>query len=211
MWKYKYIFWDFDGTLFDTYPYIASIIEEIMKIDYNIELNAKRIENWCKISMEYCFDKIFSKFNIDREDLYKQFSNRYMTKIESKQLPFPGAKDVLEYVYNNGGKNFIVTHRGPISLSVLLKYNNLEYLFEKSLTNADNFPKKPNPSSFLFLINEYKLPKERIIAIGDREIDIRTAKVINIKSCYFNPEGKTCELADFNIKDLLELKEIMNL
>jgi len=210
LWKFQYIFWDFDGTLFDTYQHIVSIIEENMKSNYNIDVNAKRIENWCKNSMEYCFEKICSKFNIDKEKLSNEFSKNYMSSIESKQPPFPGAKEVLEYVHENGGKNFIVTHRGPISLAALLKYYNLEYLFEKNLTNADNFPKKPDPSSFLFLITQFNLPKERILTIGDREIDIQTARASDIKSCYFNPEGKICELADFNIKNLLELKAIVN-
>ncbi|MFX1305089.1 MAG: HAD family hydrolase [Promethearchaeota archaeon] len=211
MQKFEFVFWDFDGTLFDTYPHIASIIIKTMKSEYNLDLNMKNIEKWAKISVHYCFDKISSKFNIDNKDLQNQFSKRYMTNIESKQLPFPGAKEMIEYIYNRGGKNFIVTHRRSTSLSRLLKYNNLEHFFEKLLTYDDNFPRKPDPSAFLFLINEYNLPKKKILAIGDREIDIQTAKSIDVISCYFNPEGKTNEIADFNIKTLLELKKIINL
>ncbi|MFW9948242.1 MAG: HAD hydrolase-like protein, partial [Candidatus Odinarchaeota archaeon] len=70
---------------------------------------------------------------------------------------------------------------------------------------------KPDPASFLSLINEFQMLKENVIAVGDREIDIQTAFAINIKSCYFNPKGKTYELADFNIRNLIELKEILNL
>lgn len=48
MQKFEFVFWDFDGTLFDTYPHIASIIIETMKSEYNLDLNVKNIENWAK-------------------------------------------------------------------------------------------------------------------------------------------------------------------
>ena len=143
MLQFKFVFWDFDGTLFDTYPHIASIIMETMKTEYNLDMNSKNLDKWYRISLDYCFDKISSKFNINKKDLRNQFSKRYMTNIESKQLPFPGAKEVIEYIHDSGGKNFIVTHRGSTSLSRLLKYYKFEHFFEKILTNEDNFPKNP--------------------------------------------------------------------
>ncbi|MEJ2252240.1 MAG: HAD-IA family hydrolase [Candidatus Lokiarchaeota archaeon] len=94
-------------------------------------------------------------------------------------------------------------------MSKLLKYNALSNYFEEIITREDEFPKKPDPESFLYIINKYKLPKEKVLAIGDRELDIKAAHSTNIKSCFFNPKGKTHELADFNIKDLTELERIL--
>jgi len=211
MHNFKYIIWDFDGTLFNTYPHLASVITEIMKIKFNIDLNMNQVQEWCETSLKFCFGKLISDYNINKSEFQDLFSKKYFVNLESQQSPFPGAKEILTYIQKSGGKNFIVTHRGSFTLFKLLHHYNMEDLFEKVITNEDGFLKKPDPASFLYLINEFQIPKENVIAVGDRKIDIQTALVINIKSCYFNPNGKIYELADFNIKNLIELKEILNL
>ena len=208
---FKYIIWDFDGTLFNTYPHIASIITEIMKNHYNIDLNMNQVQEWCETSLKFCFNKIISDYNVNKLEFQDLFSKKYRVNIESQQPPFPGAKEILAYIQKNGGKNFIVTHRGSVTLFKLLRYCNMEDLFEKVITNEDGFQNKPDPASFLYLISEFQIPKDKVIAIGDRKIDIQTAHAISIKSCYFNPNGKSYGLADFNIRNLIELKEILNL
>jgi len=211
MHNFKYIIWDFDGTLFNTYPHIASIITEIMKKHYNIDLNMNQVQEWSETSLKFCFDKIISDYNINKSEFQDLFSNKYMVNIESQQTPFPGAKEILKDIQKRGGKNFIVTHRGSDTLFKLLRYYNMDELFEKVITYEDGFPNKPNSASFLYLINQFQMPKEKVIAVGDRKIDIQTAHSIDIKSCFFNPRGKIYELADFNIRNLIELKEILNL
>jgi len=209
MHNFKYIIWDFDGTLFDTYPHIASVIAEIMSNNYKIDLNLKEVQDWCEIGLKFSFNKITSDFNISLSEFQDLFNKKYEENLESQQTPFPKAEEILQYIQKNGGKNFIVTHRGIKTLSKLLNYYVMEKYFEKIIKYEDGFPNKPDPASFLYLINENKLPREKVIAIGDREIDIQTARAINIKSCFFNPEGKIQELADYNIKNLIELKKIL--
>ncbi|MFX1316658.1 MAG: HAD-IA family hydrolase [Promethearchaeota archaeon] len=211
MLKFEYFFWDFDGTLFDTYPHIVSIIREILKMEYNIDLNPISIEEWVYIGLEHCFNKIAENFNLDLNHFKNLFSKEYILDLESKQQPFPGAKDMLTYIKQKGGKNFIITHRGFTSLFRLLEYNKIENLIEENITNEDDFPRKPDPASFLFLIGKYEMQKEKLLIIGDRDMDIQAAKSINTKACYFNPSGKINELADYNIRNLIELKEIIDL
>ena len=209
MHNFNYFIWDFDGTLFNTLRHIASVITEIMKHNYNIDLNAKGVQEWVEKGLNTCFNKIVLDFDINLSEFQDLFNKEYWVDIESHQPPFPRAEEILPYIQENDGKNFLVTHRGIKSLSILLKYYGMEEYFEKLITRDDNFPNKPDPAAFLYLINEYNLPREKIIAIGDREIDVQAARAINIKSCYFNPEGKTHELADFNITNLIELKKIL--
>ncbi|MFW9950683.1 MAG: HAD family hydrolase [Candidatus Thorarchaeota archaeon] len=209
MLRFKHIIWDFDGTLFDTYPHIAFVIKEIINENYNIDLNVQQIQSWCKISLNYCFEKVATVFTLEKTKLQELFNVNYVRNIESQQPPFPGAIEMVQFIYKNGGKNYIITHRGPLSLNRLLEYNNIQDYFKKIITQKDGFPNKPDPTSFLYLTNYYEIPKEEVIAIGDRDIDIQTASKIGIKACYFNPEGKNNGLADYNIKNLLELRGII--
>ncbi|MFW9829393.1 MAG: HAD family hydrolase [Candidatus Thorarchaeota archaeon] len=209
--SFMYIIWDFDGTLFNTYPYIVSVINTILKDNYDLNLDRNQIQDWCKISLRFLFKKLESDFKVNKSEFQNLFSKQYVVNLETQQQPYPGVEEVLQLFHREGGKNFIVTHRGSKSLFRLLDYYKIETLFEKVITNEDRFPNKPDPASFLYLISENKIPRDEVLAVGDRAIDVQTANAIKIKSCYFNPEGKRDELADFNIKHLLELKGILNL
>ncbi|MFX0139296.1 MAG: HAD-IA family hydrolase [Candidatus Hodarchaeota archaeon] len=206
---FKYIIWDFDGTLFDSYPHIASVIVEIMKNNYNTGLNLKEVQEWCELSLAFCFNKITSEFKISLSEFELLFKNKYEESTESQESPFPRAEEILKYIQENGGKNYIITHRRKKTLSKLLCYYGMEEYFDAKITTEDGFPNKPDPTSFLYIINQNKMTLEKVLAIGDRDIDIQAARSINVKSCYFNPRGKTHGLADYNIKNLIDLKKIL--
>ena len=207
----EYLIWDFDGTLFNTYPAIALSIVNLIKKNYNKDLNFNNVKELCQNSLYSCFNQISKELNIDREKLQQEFAREYSNTKESEEPPFSGATEILKFIRNKGGKNFIVTHRGKKNLYKLLKYYKMRHLFDDIITNEDKFPKKPDPTSFLYLIEKYKIPRVNILSIGDRDIDIQTARKINIKSCYFNPNGKINHFADLNIRSFFELKKKINL
>lgn len=206
----EYFIWDFDGTLFNTYPAIVLTLVNLIKKIYNKDLNFKNVKELCQDSLYSCFNQISKELKIDREKLQQEFAREYSNTKESEEPPFSGAIEILKFIRNKGGKNFIVTHRGKKNLYKLLKYYKMRHLFEDIITHEHGYPKKPNPTSFLYLIEKYKIPRENLLSIGDRDIDIQAARKININSCYFNPNGKINHLADLNIKSLFELKKKIN-
>lgn len=46
---YKHIIWDFDGTLFDTYPVMAKIFKEVLK-EHEVEEPLEEIMKQLKVS-----------------------------------------------------------------------------------------------------------------------------------------------------------------
>lgn len=206
----KYFIWDFDGTLFNTYPSIASTLVNIIKKFYKKELEFNYIKQMCQTSLNFCINRITEELNINKEKFAQEFVQEYSNIEESEEKPFTGALEILKFIKRKGGKNFIVTHRRKYRLFKLLKFYKMENLFDDIITSENGFLRKPDPKSFLFLIDKYKISRNNVISIGDRDIDIQTAKSINIKSCYFNPNGKTHHLANFSISSLLKLKEIIN-
>lgn len=61
----EYLIWDFDGTLFNTYPSIASIIVKLIKRIYKKDLIFNKIKDLCQVSLYFCFDQISKDLNID--------------------------------------------------------------------------------------------------------------------------------------------------
>ena len=81
--------------------------------------------------------------------------------------------------------------------------------FTKLIAGDNGYPRKPDPTTFLYLLNEYNLVKNEVMAVGDRDLDIQAAKNAGIKSCYFNPDRETHPDADFQVHQLFEIEKYL--
>ncbi len=207
---YKHIIWDFDGTLFNTYPGVAHTFLKIMKEKYEKDFQYEKVLEWSKFSLKFCAENLSEDINTDKESLIESFHAEYMSNgAPIEEPPYKGAKEICDLVKERGGLNLLVTHRGEMTLKRLLeKYNMREY-FKELISRDDEFPRKPDPAAFLYLIDKYNLTRENTLAVGDREIDVDAAHNAGITACYFNPTGSKYEESDYNIESLLALKDIV--
>lgn len=53
---------------------------------------------------------------------------------------------------------------------------------EPVISHDDGFPRKPDPSAFLTLIERHHLPREETLTIGDRELDILAAQAAGVSA-----------------------------
>ena len=77
------------------------------------------------------------------------------------------------------------------------------------MSSDANFPLKPDPASFNYIIDKYKLKKEETLGVGDRILDIEAANSAGIKSCFFAPEGSRIGVATYNISKMTDLLKIL--
>ena len=156
---FRNLIWDFDGTLFDTYPDITRALIDVLKKDYGVPYDYKQAYSLAKASITFCIESLADEFNIDRKEFSENFKKRYFGELTFEDKPFEGVKEVLEYTSKLGG-NFIITHRGSESLKEFLTRNNFTKYFIEIVSSDENFPLKPDPSSFNYIIDKYKLKKE---------------------------------------------------
>lgn len=196
---YKHFIWDFDGTLFDSYPVMAQAFKTAMDKKGYIE-PVEKIMSLMKVSMISLYEYCKSKYNIS-DGLLKEFMV-YCGKVEREQIrPFPHIKEVLSEIHMNGGMHYLYTHRGKSSVEYLKKFG-LDGYFSYFITERDNFKRKPDPEALLYLIDKFSINKDEAIMIGDRDIDILAGRNAGIDSCFFDDtHSKTCEFADYYISD----------
>ncbi len=206
--SFRNLIWDFDGTLFDTYPEITQAFIDVLKNNYSIEYNYDKAFFLAKTSITFCIESLSDKFNIDKEEFSEKFKERYFGELTFEEKPFEDAEKVLDYVSKRGG-NFLITHRGFESLNEFLSRNDFNKYFIEIVTSDANFPLKPDPSSFNYIIDKYKLRKEETLGVGDRIQDIKAALSANVRACFFDPEGKTLEEATYNISKMKDLFKII--
>lgn len=205
---FRNLIWDFDGTILDTYPEITRAFINVLKKDYGVEYDYDQAYSLAKASITFCIESLADEFNIETEEFSENFKKRYFGELTFEDKPFEGVEKVLEYTSKRGG-NFLITHRGSESLNEFLYRNNLKKYFIDIVSADENFPLKPDPASFNYIINKYKLKKEETLGIGDRILDIEAARSAGIKSCFFDPGNSKIGVATYNVSKMSDLLTIL--
>ncbi len=203
---FKHIIWDFDGTLFDTYPVINDILREHF-LKSGIDEPIEDITKLTKISMKYAIKYYQNKYNISDE-----FLAEYNKRVKKEELfrakPFEGIPDICEKITSNGGFHYLFTHRGNSSFELLEKNGLLKY-FRECITSKEAFERKPSPEGILYLIDKYEMKQEEAIMIGDREIDVMSGKNAGIYSCFFNSDRIYDVVSDYYVDSMEQLKSVL--
>jgi phosphoglycolate phosphatase-like HAD superfamily hydrolase len=203
----RFLIWDADGTLFDTYPSITKAIGLALS-DLGVAASTSRISRLARHSLRRCIAVLADEVGVDRGELSDRFSHHYALMPPRMQAPFPGALRVCTYVRRHGGSNFIFTHRRRESLEALLSAHELTDYFADYLAGDDGYPRKPDPAALEAIIQKHRLDRDEVLAIGDRDIDILTGNAAKVWTCAFRFTSAKIT-ADYVISDFVELYRLL--
>ena len=205
----KHVIWDFDGTLFDSYPGMVNAFLRALK----------------KYGIEAKYDEVLKLFLNSEKTAVQYYQNQFLLGEEltevyqdekshidlSNMLPFPYAKEVCQRIKEAGRYNYILTHRGSTTYDILRK-NGMVELFTEIVTKDNQFARKPDPEAIYYLLDKYQIhPKEAMI-VGDREIEILLGQKAKVKTCFYESGNREPELqADYRVKSLEEVLTILNI
>ncbi|MFK4426396.1 HAD-IA family hydrolase [Bacillus mycoides] len=183
------ILWDFDGTLFDTYPVYTKILSQVL----GKEISEEEIYTKLKVSFSHTID-------------YYKISKKQLSEIdvlESRIMiedikPFEKVEEVLKFA----DKNVIMTHKDRAGVLSILNHYGWEKYFVDMVTIDDGFPRKPNTLSYDHLHKKHSID----LAIGDRELDLLPAKELGISTCMF--QGN-CDVADYSLSHYSEFFNVV--
>ena len=187
---FKYYFWDFDGTLFDTYPRITRAFLRALA-DYGIKADPgevlRRIKSTLGAAAAYYADQsgILGLTGDMLVDAYRRHSEQ---EDPSGITLYPNAKETLQRAVQKGGANYLYTHRGETAWPAIERAG-IKDLFSDGVTALNNFPPKPDPSALLYLIEKHHLPRQECAMVGDRYIDLDAAANAGIAGILFDPDG----------------------
>ena len=164
------IIWDLDGTLLDSYEIIVNSLHQIY-LEKGIALNKEEILfDVINESVSYFIKKMEILHGIpfdDLKDRYSIISGKEKFNIKAMDH----AAEILDYLKNKGIANYVFTHRGKTTESVLENVGLSSY-FEEIVNSLNNFARKPSPEGLEYLINKYQLDRDNTYYVGDRPIDI---------------------------------------
>ncbi len=205
---YKHIIWDFDGTLFDTYPVMSVAFQKTLE-GVGIAEPLEEILQHMKLSISDTIKYYEKKYQIDQEfiEKYKKLRKEMETDLCKT---YPGIQELCSYISTSGRYNYIFTHRG-VTTAKHLKAHGLDKYFTECITSQQDFERKPSPDAIYYLIDKYHMNPKEAIMIGDRELDILSGKNAGIAACFFDEVGgRTCDAADYTIHGFEEMYKIID-
>lgn len=154
------------------------------------------------------------KLHVDNGVPFDELKDRYSVishNAKGKIKAMKHAKEILGYLKDNNVSNYVLTHRGVTTESVL-KNIGLYECFDEIVTSEHGFKRKPDPEGINYFINKYNLDKDETYYVGDRPMDIKCAGNAHIKSIMFIPKQSVAiptGKETYIVKDLLEIKDII--
>ncbi|WP_341778369.1 HAD-IA family hydrolase [Levilactobacillus sp. HBUAS70063] len=187
--RYQQLFWDFDGTLVNTYPgMVQAFGDALIACGVNdFEIDEEEIYRTMRQhSLGRAYQRFTAEFQVDRDRLtkiYEQLAAPLLAQTEA----FAGAADLLAAVTAAGGRNFLLTHRDHRAWDRLAALDLAQY-FSGAVTKDDDYPRKPDPTSLLALCRQYAVDKRTAIMIGDRNLDVAAGHRAGMAGALFDPE-----------------------
>ena len=174
----KNYIWDFDGTLFDTYPVMLVALEQTIAkhgIHYEGDL-AYFIKKYS--IRKFALDYATPDFIVDYHALE--------AKLQTDVKFYPEIPAILADIIEKGGQNFVVSHRDDQTYAYL---GDLAPLFTEIITSDNQFARKPDPEALTYLIDKYKLDPSQTAMVGDRPLDIQAGQNAGVKTILFDEAG----------------------
>lgn len=204
------IIWDLDGTLIDSYGVIVNSLYRIYH-EKGVEIDKKEILRVCiNESVSAFIKQAEAEFGIpfdDLKDRYSHISHQEVLNIKAMNH----AIEIMDYLHSNGFKNYIFTHRG-VTTETVLKNVKLFAYFDYIVNSQDGFARKPDPEGLDYIINKFNLDRDNTYYVGDRPLDIECANNAHIKSIMFIPKGSPAfptGKETYVVNDLLKIKDII--
>lgn len=197
--------WDFDGTLFDSYPIMLAGFMNTLE-DYGVAADEKEVY---KILKALSSKSVAEKYQLDFAAFTETFKS-YEKKDQRIPESFPGTKEILEAVVAKGAKNYILTHREVGSTHELLKKEGMDHLVVEVVGPENNFPRKPDPASLNYLVEKYQLIPEKTVMIGDRTMDILAGQGAGVKTIFYDIDYLLEEMpADYTVHSMAEFAPLI--
>ncbi len=175
--KYTTFIWDFDGTLFDSYPYTASVFGSVMERD-GIEFKLEDVTRALHVGFAECK----SQYALNDEQ-FKEILNRSI-RISPMVTPFRDAAAVLRAICESCGKNYLYTHRDRSAWTYFRLFG-LDKYFVGGVDATMGFLSKPAPDAIEHICRVYSIDPASAVMIGDREIDVLAGVNAGCAGCLF--------------------------
>ncbi|MCE5342959.1 MAG: HAD-IA family hydrolase [Eubacteriales bacterium] len=202
----KHLIWDFDGTIYDTYPQMARALVEALA-DFCCAVNEREACERMKVTLFSAVNIYAEQFGIPADTLMTAFQTHHARQTTLPMMP--GLVDCLQTTATMGCRHYLFTHRDQRALAQLAA-DGLSGFFSDCITRADGFADKPSPQAIFYLMEKQGFAAGNAYMIGDREIDMASGRAAGVGCILFDSDGLTTGArADYRVGSLAEIPTLL--
>ena len=215
----KGVFFDLDGTLFNTAPELSFATNQMLK-DLNLqELGSDIIKSFIGKGADNLVRKSISYSSKgNSESLFKEarkLFDIYYILNASQSLPYEGVEEVLQKLKNKKLSLACVTNKPKIFTHAILKESGLISYLDLVVSGDTVSRKKPDPMPLHYSCAKLELDPKQAIMVGDSCTDIEAGLsagtyVITVPYGYQYGQSIESDKVDLAINNLNDLVLIIN-
>ncbi len=212
----KAIFFDLDGTLFDTAPELVEAVQRMLD-----ELGLSRIDqDEIKSFIGRGADNLIRKSILaaggnDQNDFEsgKDLFHDFYFQLADKSHPYEGVMNSLSLLKNHGILLACVTNKPKIFTDKILSFHGLDKIMDCIISGDDVAHKKPHPEPIQLASKNLGIQPSEAIMVGDSCNDIDSAFdagcfVAMVPYGYQYGESIVSQKVDFAIENISELTSL---
>lgn len=204
--KYHNLIWDFDGTLFDSYPHIhASYMQALA--DFGRSVDGDTLMARLKINFTEAH-----RYVQPTEEIRARFSQyEHDMDFQPQAVLYDGIGALLADTHAAGVRHYLFTHRDHLALAYMERADILRYFTDWVTSDeTEHFVLKPKPDSILYLLERHGISRTDCAMIGDREVDVESGAAAGIDGILFDEFRNLGEsVARHRVHNTSELRRLL--
>ncbi|MCD6587560.1 MAG: HAD family hydrolase [Candidatus Fermentibacteraceae bacterium] len=177
--KYRAVVFDMDGTLVNTIPDIALAVNSVLRGNGLVEKTVHDIEK----GVGYGVDHLLRTHDVPEQmnsSLVREIDNAYSEMKQSKAYVYSGVRNLIQMVSQAGVQMFILSNKLQRSLEKSVSDHLSFAEFLQVVGSGPGSPAKPSPDLLLGILDEFELPLDSVLMVGDGEADVAVAQAAGI-------------------------------
>ena len=172
--KYKYIIWDWNGTLLNDVGAALDSVNDMLKARNMPPMDIVRYKEIIGVPIRKFYEKCFDLEKEDYNEILKQWNEGYLRHLPEHNLT-EGVTEMLEYFKKEGCTQLIVSSSNKEQLIAnVSKYNIADYF--DAILGADGYLAESKVQRAINYLQSKE--KENALVIGDLEHDAQMAEEI---------------------------------
>ena len=212
--RYKYIFFDLDGTLTDPQEGITNCVKYSLESFGIHETDYAKLMRFIGPPLIYSFREYYGFSEEKARAAVTKYRERFADIGIFENRVYDGIEDVLQKLVDTAHVLVLATSKPKVFADrIMTKYRLRPYF--KLICGSELDGTRDNKDEVIeYAISKLQIPREQIIMVGDRKHDIIGAKKCGIASCgvrygYAEPGELEAAGADYIAEDLTDLLEIL--
>ncbi len=190
--SYKYIFWDWNGTLLDDAEAAWKAVNKMLENRVLAPITFQQYKEYIDVPIIRFYEKVMDMSKEDMESISVEFDTLWKTNLKTSPLAM-GTNEILDAISKKGAEQYIFSSSRNELIEPLLDNFSLSRYFKRVLGAPDRYVGSKAQRTRDYILNN-NIPVNETLFIGDMLHDSEVAEFVGA-DCILVSNGHQCEKA----------------